>query len=258
MDPKILENRLLLRESTVGSISVSKCANRLQALKSSSSESKQLIREAFIRDIMLYSVEMNRIARILTVCDEEMDEYRLIEHELTSKIVETEESIVSLETSLKQERVLRKHKQLIESLSIQVNEHEPRSFISKEIQASDEGLRGVEDSLDLAEQQILTRKSQLQDLLRCIDILGSSFAIEESNEMDVDEGHDDADFEEDEEKEHASSRRERDVTRQVFVEEEFQYHEDQDAEAVDDSAHKDKDEEAAADAEEQSAGTSQQ
>jgi hypothetical protein len=75
-DTKILESRLLTRESAIGGSSLSRCAVRLQQYLKTSAESKATLPgneyEAFCRDVSLYQVEMKKYQEVNLMCDDEI------------------------------------------------------------------------------------------------------------------------------------------------------------------------------------------
>jgi hypothetical protein len=192
MDSKILENRLLLRESTIGSISVSRCASRLQTLhlKRSASSSPHAHLEAYQRDLQLYEVEMNKVARIVRVCDEELEEYASIEVDIHHRVDETEQRIRDLEQQLLQEKIIRKHKELIEACAMDVNQVASKQYFGREIRAVEDGIEGGQQSLQLAAQKIQTRSLQYDELMKSIAILSSALVDEDTKEMAVDQSFD--------------------------------------------------------------------
>lgn len=198
-----MENRLLLRESTIGSISVSRCASRLQTLhlkrsahtSPPSKDQPQL--EAYQRDLQLYEIEMNKVARIIAVCDEELEEYASIEEDIHRRVELTEQRIRDLEEQLKQEKIIRKHKELVEACAMDVHRVDSKQYFDHEIRACDDGIVGVEQSLQLAAQKIQTRSLQYEELMSAIaallaplvdeDAAGKDLAVHEAMDADGDE-----------------------------------------------------------------------
>lgn len=121
MDAKILETRLLLRESTVASINISKCATRLATLRRKRSSADISVStsayDSYAADILLYQTEMNKVARFIDVCDLELKEYEDIQAAIEVRSSETEATIRRLETQLEEEKMIRKHKKLLEKLA---------------------------------------------------------------------------------------------------------------------------------------------
>jgi len=57
------------------------------------------------------------VAKVIDICELEREEYQGMEREIGARIIDTEETIRRLEIQLEQEKVLRKHKQLLEKLA---------------------------------------------------------------------------------------------------------------------------------------------
>lgn len=197
MDSKILESRLLLRESVIGPvISLSRCASKLPQLINNK-QADAFIKGMFLSlfqdllwdssgyhafiyvDILLYQVEMQKIARSVEVCADEIKEYKEIENRINQRILDTEDTISSLESDLKCEKFIRKHKELLEALASDVNTKRSRRSLNEEIVATENTLITIESSLALANQHIALRRSQYDDLLKDIDILQSSIIDED-------------------------------------------------------------------------------
>ena len=179
MDPKLLETRLLLRESAIGFVSVSRCALKLKNLISSN-DSANL--DAYLRDILLYDLEINKISQNLQVCEEEIIEYNEIEKNLEETINETQKSINNYEMQLKQENIVRKHRELCELLASDVNTLTTRSQLTKEINNFNDNLITIKDSLQLIDTQILVRNNQYNNLIVAITLLQTELYDEDEDE----------------------------------------------------------------------------
>ena len=71
MDTKILEKRLILRESVLhNSLSLSRCAARLQ-------NNQCLIDpQPLIKELLLYNIELNKVTNLTNIYQDEINEYR--------------------------------------------------------------------------------------------------------------------------------------------------------------------------------------
>lgn len=183
MDQKILEYRLINRESVLSGSSISKCANRLYQLfnlvKNSSNDVTETIHEAFIREILLYKFELTKYAQSHNVCHQEVLEFVALGEEIEKNIESTQKRIEYLSEELQQQKKLRQHKEECEMMARVVNTIPTRSFSNVEITQVDEAMKKVNDQLLLKEAHEKIRIKQVALLMQSIADLYKSFEEDE-------------------------------------------------------------------------------
>ena len=175
-DLKLLEQRLVLRESVISLPSVSRIATRLRDLREKQDEGT---RDAFVRELRLFQLEASKSVKILEVCDSEMVEYNGLEEALLKQIADTEESIHELETTLGQAKLIRKHREECELLSQGVVKFASRGVVEKQTRNVDEAVGQCEQAILDINDRITQRVSQFKALLGAIADLKGSLKEEE-------------------------------------------------------------------------------
>lgn len=190
-DIKILEARLLTRDSAVTGSTVTKCATRMQQLfdvvrggKKADEQEATVIaavaEEAFSRDLIMYKVEMGKFEQSFKMLDQEAKEYECLEADIESKIEETTQSIGSLTQELVQQKKLKQHRDECEALSRIVNlVPSTRNILS----ASDvvrEEISRLQEQLSARESVENLRCRQVNLLLQSIADLTQSLEEEEA------------------------------------------------------------------------------
>ena len=183
-DVKILESRLLTRDSAIGGSTVTKCALRLQQLyeevrKGEKGDVKTSL-EAFSRDVMLYKVEMGKYDLALSMLDQEAVEYDKLEDEIAGKINKTTDAIVTLTQELVQQKKLKKHREECEALARIVNlVPSTRTLMASSNVVNDEICR-LKEQLASVEATEKLRSRQVNLLLQSIADLSKSLEEEDT------------------------------------------------------------------------------
>ena len=171
MDMKLLEKRLLTRDSALSVSSVSKCASRMQqyltALQSGDDGVKQ-VKEALIRDITMYKIEMSQAMEATMMCDRELDESKAIEKVVEEDINRAELDISNLTKELNEQKSIRKHKEECELLARLVNTLPGKSAVGKDIAKAEDALSQLREQSQSAEYKVTMRTKQFQVLLQTI------------------------------------------------------------------------------------------
>jgi hypothetical protein len=179
MDTKILESRLITRESTLQGSSVTKCASRLQQLfhfvSKGDYDIARSVQETLIREIMLYKFEITKYDQCRNVCDQEIAEYAVSGQEIENRIKTTQESIEALTEELKQQKILRHHKEECEMMARIVNGVPTRTKAMNEIMAIENAIKNVKDHLISKENHEKLRLKQVGLLMQAIADLQNSF-----------------------------------------------------------------------------------
>ena len=194
-DIKILEARLLTRDSAITGSTVTRCASRMQQLFSAlrgdptaeaggdeaTAIAAAAAQEAFARDLLLYKVEMGKFQQAFNMLDEEAVEYENLEREIEAKIEETSESIVTLTQELGQQKKIKKHRDECEALSRLVNlVPSTRTIMASSNLVSSEISR-LEEQLASTEAIESQRHRQVNLLLQSIADLSKS--LEEEDDL---------------------------------------------------------------------------
>lgn len=186
-DIKILEARLLTRDSAVTGSTVTKCALRLQQLmaaiqnpESKRDESDEAL-EAFCRDLLLYKVEMGKFDQAFNMLDNEALEYSGLEANIEAKIEETTQSINTLTQDLIQQKKLKQHREECEALSRIVNLVPSTRKILASTDVVHEEIDRLEEQLASTESVEKLRSRQVNLLLQSIADITQS--LDEENDM---------------------------------------------------------------------------
>lgn len=190
MDMKLLEKRLLTRDSVLASSSVSKCALRLQqflvalqANDQSDSDTEQA-KGALIRELALYKLEIGQAVEGALMCEREMDESRAIEKSIEEEIHAAELDINNLTQELNEQKRIRKHKEECELLAKLVNTLPPKSAVMKDIVKAEDALNKLREQSQSAEYRVSMRKKQFQVLLQSIFDMKQNIA-EDSEQQEL-------------------------------------------------------------------------
>lgn len=182
IDHKILEQRLITKDSVLAAPSLSKCATKLSVLRATLSDKAAL--EGFLRELILFKIESDKACKSLDSYSLQKAEYEALEGQIKEKTCDTREEIDFLREKLRQEKEIRKHRLKVEEFAVEVNKHKSRSYLKRKI-------ADVEDSLEVANQNlrqididILARKSQFDALSKALLDLESQLILEAENEDD--------------------------------------------------------------------------
>lgn len=194
LDNKTLEQRLVTKDTVIGHpTSLAKCAQKLAALRSfTTPEGSKLALEAFVREMILYRLDLNKSCRLLKSSNDQLEEYDQLENQVKDRISQTRDEIQRLTIELKQEQEIRALRTEIESIASQVNKHSSISSLKRRISEITENVESTRDAIASVENEIMVRKSQLDQLENILAILESKLAKDtdpavEENEVENDE-----------------------------------------------------------------------
>jgi len=173
---RLLEQRLVMRESVVSQPSVSRLATRLRELRE---KQDQASCEAFQREAQLYQLEANKMCKVLGACALEAGEYTNLEGALLKEIASTEESIRALEAELESDKKLRKHREECEAVARDVHKLPSRVILDKQSQHIDNAISAADQAIVDMNDRITQRVSQFKALLEAIASLKGSLREEE-------------------------------------------------------------------------------
>ena len=194
MDPKVVESRLVLKESSFVGSGVSKCALKYQALTTSSrksqspenDEEKSKVTDSFVREMMAYRLDIIKAGHIYDAHCNQMVSYEQIEHEINQNITAAEANILQLEESYMNEKHIRVHREELESKAKEVNLLPNRAILKRKIDDLEAKLNAVDESMTTVNNRILSRHAQFQSLLGAISDLQSPL-VEEIETVPTDE-----------------------------------------------------------------------
>jgi THO complex subunit 7 len=184
MDAKILENRLLTRESVLYSSSVSKCATRLQQYLNSLNDGTmvQESRESLLREISLYRHEMSQVTLAVGMCERELVEFQALERDIEDEISTVQANISRLTQELAEQRSIRRHKEECEMIARLVNTLPARSLVTKEITRAEEAVAKLRDQTSVADSKVNMRTKQWQLLLQTVLDMQKNLAEDEEQQ----------------------------------------------------------------------------
>lgn len=173
LDSKVLENRLIYKDSVVGGgASLARCATKL-AILMKSSDIDITAYESLLRDMLLNKTEIDRSCKALNIFEDQMNEYRIAEETLNKKILDTREKIGQLKVELDQEKEIRVHRIACEEKAKEINKHTCRSVLKRKITETESNIRNTILSIERAENRIEIKNNQFTDLINSIGILES-------------------------------------------------------------------------------------
>ena len=105
LDNKILEMRLLYKDSVISMPSITKCAKQLNLYQKNMKDIAVL--EGFLNESLSCKLEIEKTMKIFEMLEEQEKEYDELESVIQSNIHETKNKIISLEEELKQQLLIR-------------------------------------------------------------------------------------------------------------------------------------------------------
>lgn len=191
IDGKILEQKLLLRELTVGgglktSSTVTKISNKVHKYltslnvlpsgatdttdKSSNVQSENDY-ESLIREIRQYQYEMTKVKNIFVNSTKEIESYNNLNVILNEKISTAKSDITSLEKELFEEGLIREHRLKCEEVASNIKILSATAQLNTKIIDMENTLLGDKDSVLTIEQGIQQRSRQFDQLMDSFNVL---------------------------------------------------------------------------------------
>eukprot|EP01038_Epipyxis_sp_PR26KG_P010202 gene10202-13726_t len=203
IDGKVLEYRLLTKDSSIAGSSATKCAVMLH-------ESKNI----FFRDLYLYKLDIEKSIDEFNVIAAQFEEYQGLELGINESINQTNDDISNLNVQLRQEQDLRKHRIDCEEMAKAVNVHPTRAILKRKIDSITETIHDSTNQLALLDKEIVNRKKIFSSLLVLVEeILKDNIELNTTTENDENDGLEDD--------EHAQSRRDNRGAKSMREEESF-------------------------------------
>ena len=208
LEAKVLESRLVTKDSTVGGSSVAKIAKSLRdyhkALKHRpcNDESVRDSYDIFVRDTMLYRLEVGKLNKILKVCDIENDNYISQEIEIQKESAEAINKMAELQKELEVQKKIRSYTEKCEAKAKVVNELPVQYITKRHIDECDNSIKNMTSTLEIYDDRIRKRVKQYGDMMLSIDVLcqpleepnctdtNNTAEEEEEDEEDIDNRND--------------------------------------------------------------------
>lgn len=212
MEAKLLESRLITKDSTVGGSSVAKIAKSLREYHRTLKETPcndDAVREAydtFVRDTMLYRLEVGKLNKILKVCDIENENYLAQEIEIEKESTEAIIKIAELQKELDLQKQIRGYTEKCEAKAKIVNELPVQYITKRHIEECENSIKSVASAIELYDDRIRKRAKQYEDMMAHIDVLCQPLEEPNVSSNTVEEDEDEEEVEDRNDAEERSSR----------------------------------------------------
>lgn len=177
-DAKILEQRLILKDSCVGLPSLRVCSQSLLSLKTAETTAKREQLEGFLRNLLLVKLEIDKSLNVFENFHTQITEYQILEENLEGNVTKAQHQIDELQQELIRQQQIRKHHILCETEAIEVNKLPNRSYLKRKIADVETRSNNTVQELEQIEQVIERRFEQLL-------ALSSSFSALENKLVDI-------------------------------------------------------------------------
>ncbi len=166
IDTKILEQRLITRDSVRGSASISRSAERLANFRSPIVNN--VVLENFLREIAMFRTETEKSCRSYDSYKLQVVEYQKLQNSVSVKAGDAVRDIDHLKVRLEQENMIRSHRTVCEAQAMKVNRHKSRSYLNRNIAQIEENVAHTFKRLESIDHEISTRKVQFDSLLTAL------------------------------------------------------------------------------------------
>jgi len=201
LDGKILERRLVTKESTIGGASIFRIAKSLREYNSAIEQDEatedqiQTAHEAFSRDVLLYRLEMSKLSKAFLLCDDEISNYNIQEGNIEKKIESSRSTILALENELKIEKNIRSFTEKCETKALVVNDLPTPNNLKRQIEECDSTLQNLASSLCNVESKLHKRVKQYETMLQSIQVLSQPLVDNEGTAVSSDDIEEDGEGE---------------------------------------------------------------
>ncbi len=166
IDTKILEQRLITRDSVRGSASISRSAERLANFRSPIVNN--VVVENFLREIAMFRAETEKSCRAYDSYKLQVVEYQKLQNSVSVKAGDAVRDIDQLKVRLEQENMIRSHRTVCEAQALKVNRHKNRSYLNRNIAQIEDNVAHTLKRLESINHEISTRKVQFDSLLTAL------------------------------------------------------------------------------------------
>ena len=202
MDLNILEKRIVNRESyNATNSSLEKCAKVFYKIFKADLNGTidEAEKENFIRELMLYKLDIGAIEKSLLVCEKEIEEYELLERDTDRKISNTTDIINKLTIELNQEKQIRKCREIIELRAKEVNKLPTRSSMKRKIEEIQNEIRKAQESVTILDTRIENRYSQFTDVILKLEDIQKHLSEDRKLDLQMDPSLEEAEISDDDE-----------------------------------------------------------
>lgn len=205
LDQKILEFRLLVKESAINQASLSRCATKLQAFGKNVDDNSAL--EGLLKEFMLNQLEYEKAKKFFLALDGQKEEYVTLECAIQERISTATDNIIKLEEELRQQQIVRAHRIDCEQRASEVNKHPSRSVLKRKIDSVTQTLDSTKASIELVETEIEQKKHLVSNIVQAIEEVQRYGKVVVEEEESKGAEQEDADAGEDEDRENDRNNR---------------------------------------------------
>ena len=163
----------------LGKSKIDTSSNVVDQNKSSSSPlderttSSSTTHDSFIKEVLKYKLEIRKAGDRFSAYEEESLNFQREALECNKRVSSAREEVLSLQVALKHQESIRKHRELLEDSSKNVNELPTRSSLKRKIDEAYEEVNALDDSITSAKHQILSRLDDFENLKSAISKMQS-------------------------------------------------------------------------------------
>lgn len=174
LDTKVLENRLISKDSVVGTASLTKCAQKLLLLNSATEgqlNAQNPDFDTYIREVLLFKLEAEKSCKALENISAQYKEYICLEESINSALNNSNKEIQKLNQELHQEKEIRKHRIILEDRAKIINKKNSRSYLKRKMAEISDNIQSTNQSLQSIDAEIKLRQDQFNSLMTCLNAL---------------------------------------------------------------------------------------
>ena len=183
LDNKVLEMRLLYKDSVISMPSITKCAKQLNLYQKNLKDMALL--EGFMNESLSYKLELDKTMEVFAMLEAQEREYDELETVIQNKINVTRNNIVLSEEELKQQLLIRAHRLECEHVATIVNKQPSCSVLKRKIDNITNSLQGIRNSIVQVNSEIANKKALYDILLKAVEDLKRPEDANNGNQMDV-------------------------------------------------------------------------
>ena len=191
LDNKVLEMRLLYKDSVISMPSITKCAKQLNLYQKNLKDIALL--EGFMNETLSYKLELDKTMEVFAMLEAQEREYDELETVIQNKINVTRNNIVLSEEELKQQLLIRAHRLECEHVATIVNKQPSCSVLKRKIDNITNSLQGIRNSIVQVNSEIANKKALYDILLKAVEDLKRPEDANNGNQMDVVSNDEDVD-----------------------------------------------------------------
>lgn len=185
VDGKILEQRLITKDSVVVVSSLSRISNKLSTLRANED---QAALEQFLREVFQCKLEHEKSLRAFEGFPKYLEEFHSLECDIFQRTQQTFEEIEQLKERVAQEKLIREHRIKCEESAQKVNRYQSRSVLKRKLVEIDSNRKESEQRLCAVNNDLITRKTQFNSLITALlDLESQITQLQGAEEVSEDE-----------------------------------------------------------------------